>query len=66
MKVFLSSTYVDLIEHRKAAHDENHPRMNPRMREWRVFYSFTLAPDASAGVRELFADGSYRPNRISP
>jgi len=52
MKVFLSSTYTDLIEHRKAAHDENHPRMNPRMREWRVFYSF---------IRELFADGSYRP-----
>lgn len=22
MKVFLSSTYIDLIEHRKAAHDE--------------------------------------------
>ena len=24
MKVFLSSTYIDLIEHRKAAHKECH------------------------------------------
>jgi hypothetical protein len=42
MKVFpstrsgqrLSSTYADLIEHRKAAHDANHPRMKPRIHEW--------------------------------
>jgi hypothetical protein len=36
MKVFLSSTYVDLIEHRKAAHDKNHPRMKPRMHEYQT------------------------------
>jgi len=34
MKVFLSSTYLDLIEHRKAAHDENHPRIRPRIFEY--------------------------------
>ena len=50
MKVFFSSTYNDLIEYRKAAHDKNHLRMNPRMHEyqtpirefvknsWTVFY----------------------------
>jgi hypothetical protein len=30
MKVFLSSTYNDLIEHHQAAPDENHPRMGSR------------------------------------
>jgi hypothetical protein len=40
MKVFISSTYIDLVEHRKAAHDENHPRMH----EQRVFHSFIRNP----------------------
>ncbi len=49
MKVFLSSTYVDLVEHRKAACEENHPRItttNKRTRpsSIRVFvnYSWTV------------------------
>lgn len=34
MKVFISSTYKDLIDYRAAAHDENHPRMGPRIHEF--------------------------------
>jgi hypothetical protein len=51
MKVFISSTYIDLVEYRKAAHDENHPRIGPRMRIWTsdirefVNYSWTVDPD---------------------
>ena len=50
MKVFLSSTYTNLVDHRKTAHDENHPRME---REYsngcltiRLFvnYSWTVCP----------------------
>ncbi|MDO8752729.1 MAG: hypothetical protein Q7J80_02455 [Anaerolineales bacterium] len=51
MKIFLSSAYLDLIEHRKAAQDENHPRIKPRtFGEWEsgirafVCYSWTVYP----------------------
>ena len=30
MKVFISSTYTDLIEHRKTAHDPARPTVNRR------------------------------------
>jgi|GEM_PF-3653187 len=57
MKVFLSSTYNDLIEHRKAAHDGYHPRIKPRIHEW------------ESGIR-IFVKNSWtvypRYNRITP
>jgi hypothetical protein len=50
MKVFLSSTYIDLIEHRKAAHDSVKP-----IHEWG--HEFTNACPYSF-IRELFVDGT--------
>ena len=63
MKVFLSSTYLDLIEHRiipaggKAAHGEYHPRIKPRIREWRGTFSF---------IREIFVDGTSPDRKDQP
>jgi hypothetical protein len=54
MKVFLSSTDNDLIEHRKAAYDENRPRMNPRILEW------------ESGIREFVKNSWTVCPRITP
>ena len=60
MKVFLSSTYIELIEHRiipaggKAAHGEYHPRIKPRMHEW------------ESGIREFVKNSWTVHPRITP
>ncbi len=55
MKVFLSSTYIDLIEYRKAAHDEQ-PSMN-----------FSRIHEHQIPIREFVVPHSWTvdPNRIS-